>query len=85
MFFADVGETFCHQDHLVSRNVICFQGLGNDLLRMTIAVNIGSVPSIQTTVISCFQQRKSLASWVLVEECSNIDGVVTDFVFIHDP
>ena len=49
-----------HDHQLVTRNRILLNGFGNDLFADTVGVDVGCIPSVETSVIRILEQWKCL-------------------------
>jgi hypothetical protein len=54
-FLSNGPAAFAKDEDFVARNVELLQCLANDFLRCAIAVSIGCVPGIETTVVGSFE------------------------------
>jgi hypothetical protein len=54
--FTDGPAAFTQDQDLVARDVELFQCFANDFLRNAIAVRVGGVPCVETTIIRCFKK-----------------------------
>lgn len=57
-FLAHVAPTFTQNHDLVSGDIILLNRLADNLLAHAIAIYIRRVPSVQSTIIRCFEERK---------------------------
>ena len=51
---------FRADDDFIARNLVFLDSLAHDLFRGTAGIDIGSIPGIETPVISCFENWKCL-------------------------
>ncbi len=60
MLLHDYTIALGEDDELVSRDIKLLDRLANDLLRNSVRVDIGSIPRVETTIVSSLEQWESL-------------------------
>jgi hypothetical protein len=56
--FANVAVALAQDDDLVSWDLVLLDCFADDLLADAVAVHICCVPGVETTIVSCFEERQ---------------------------
>lgn len=80
---------FGQDHHLVPRDVVFLDGFSDDLFRHAVAVHVGCIPGIKTSIIGCFEEGKGLtcqnSSFMVLERNTKGKGDLTYFFLLNRP